>query len=44
MEVEADDKHGGVLSLVSSNNSNLEEEYPSKDNVLESLISENSWR
>ena len=42
MEVEVDDEQGCVLCLVGSNNSNLEDEYPSKDNILESPISENS--
>ncbi len=44
MEVEVGDERGCVLSLLRSENSNLEDEFPSKDNVLGSHISENSWR
>jgi hypothetical protein len=45
MEVEVDDERGCVLSLLRSENSNLEEdEFPSKDIVLESHVSDNIWQ
>jgi hypothetical protein len=42
MEVEVDDARECVLSLLSSNNLNSEDEYPLKDNLLESQISDDN--
>ena len=44
MEVEVDDARDCVLSLLSSNNMNSEDEYPLKDNLLESQVSDKSWQ
>ncbi len=41
MEVAVDDERVCVLSLLRSENLNLEDEFPSRDIVLESHISDN---